>query len=55
MEKGYMESEIRVNGIWFSLAKYREMKAERRRELVKGVAFIVLMLAVMFALLWGLP
>ena len=56
MGKDFQESMIRVNQTWVPLEKYRVIKkAARRREIAKGVCFIILITVVLFGLLWGLP
>jgi len=53
--KGEYFSYIRVGPNWVPLAAYRLRKAEATREIVGAIVFIVLILFVGGALLWGLP
>ena len=53
--RGDYESYVRLGQNFVPLAHYRTMRAERRREIVRAVAFIVLITVVLFGLLLVLP
>ncbi len=55
MNQDSMESFIRVGPNFIPLASYQRLRAERRRELVKAIAFIVLIIFVMAVMLWVTP
>lgn len=53
--RGDYEMLVKMGPNWIPLDRYRVLRAERRRELIKGIAFIVLITVVLFGLLWMTP
>jgi hypothetical protein len=47
-------SYLRIGPNYAPLRVYR-LRAAHRREILKGLCFIVLITAVLFGMLWGLP